>query len=512
MVAVCGRTGSGKSTLLRLCKPEMAPRGQRTGEIRLDGVSVDDLPARERARRIGYVAQRPEQQIVTDKVWHELAFGAESIGMPAEEIRRRIAETAGFLGITAWMDRDTASLSGGQKQLLNLASVLVTGPDLLLLDEPTAQLDPVAAADLLDLLARIHREYSMTILICEHRLQQLLPLCDRLLLLDEGRLIADDTPARAIAALPDASPLWAGMPAAARIQRALLPEENETALTVRDGQRILRRFACTQPALPPEDPAAREPAVEWKRVTVRYTRNGPPVLREMSLTLYRGESLCLLGANGCGKSTVLHTAAGLVPVCGGQVLLDGKPLRKYSRQELFSENIAVLPQDPQTLFLYDTVRQELEACGADAAALPYDLTPLYPRHPYDLSGGEQQLLALAKALAAKPRVLLLDEPTKGLDAATRDAIVAILRRLQAQGLTLMTVTHDPETAALLADRCALLFGGEVVSQQAPRVFFPSNRFYTTAACRIAHGYYQGVATVRDVVELCRRNGKKEAAP
>ncbi len=522
LVCVCGATGSGKSTLLRLLKRELTPRGQLEGSILLDGVRLEALPPRRAAFSVGYVMQRPEEQIVTDKVWHELSFGLENMGLPRSGIARRVAETASYFGIEGWYEKPVSQLSGGQKQLLNLAAVMAMQPDLLILDEPTAQLDPIAAADFIATVHRLNRELGLTVLVIEHRLEELMPLCDKLLALEAGRLLVYDAPARAAAALRQNRRLLAGLPAAARLFHAL-EGAGECPLSIRQGRQLveglIRSGAAggTEPAAQPEVSGAATgcggcalprrpgsdmpPALEMQKVYFRYERNGQDVLRGMSLTVRQGEIVCLLGGNGSGKSTLLSLAAGLERAHHGQVQVFGQRIGAYRNQSLYRECVALLPQDVQTVFLCDTVREELELAGAELSALPFDLAPLLDRHPYDLSGGEQQLVALARVLSQKPRLLLLDEPAKGLDGYARQQFAAVLKKLRAAGVSLLVVTHDVEFAARCADRCVLLFRGEAVSQGEAKPFFSENLFYATAISRMTRGLLPGAVTVPDAAAM-----------
>ena len=511
LAVLCGATGSGKSTLLRMLKRELTPVGEKSGSVTFCGSELSQLSDRESASRIGFVMQKPEQQIVTDKVWHELAFGLENLGTPPSDISRRIAEMASYFGIGDWFSADTADLSGGQKQLLNLASVLVMQPKLLILDEPTAQLDPIAAADFIATLRRIANDFSITILMAEHRLEDVVPLCDTLLVMEKGSIIASGAPSEVIPRLSGRTDILCGMPSAARLF-AELGGSGSCPLTVRDGRSFIESsFLNDTRSLPDEDrQRSGNAALELDNVFFRYERNGRDILDGISLKVCEGELFCILGGNGSGKTTCLSAAAGLLKPYSGSIKVFGKKLREYRNRSLYRECLAMLPQDVQTVFLRSTVREELEECHADLSALPYDLTYLLDKHPYDLSGGEQQLTALAKVLAAKPRLLLLDEPTKGLDAAAKEKMMTVLRALRDSGVTVVTVTHDVEFAAMCADRCAMFFGGRTVSEGAPREFFSGNSFYTTAVSRMTRGFYDGAVTLPDALELCRLNGRRES--
>lgn len=509
-IVLCGATGSGKSTLLRMLKRELSPLGERKGEVYYKGRRLSELEDRESASAIGFVMQSPEQQIVTDKVWHELAFGLENLGIPKSDIARRVAEMASYFGIGPWYGRDTAELSGGQKQLLNLAAVLVMQPELLILDEPTAQLDPIAAADFIATLKRLNQDFGLTIIIAEHRLEDVIPTGDRLMVMEKGKLIADGRPEQVISGLRGRHDILCGMPAAARLSTEL-GAEGECPLTVRAGREFIEQgYRNEVRSLPTAEIQQQgETALEFRDVYFRYTRDSKDILRGLDLKVFCGEIFCILGGNGSGKTTSLKAAAGLIKAYSGSIKVFGKKLKEYKNRSLYRNCLAMLPQDVQTVFLKNTVREELEECGAKAAELPYDISHLLDKHPYDLSGGEQQLTALAKVLAAEPKLLLLDEPTKGLDASAKRNIISVLKQLKNDGMTIVTVTHDVEFAAMCADRCAIFFDGGIVSSGAPDEFFSENSFYTTAASRMTRGYYDKAVTVEAAAELCRRNGEKQ---
>lgn len=505
-IAICGATASGKSTLLCTLKRELAPKGEMSGSIRINGKNVSELPESFTACKIGYVMQRPEQQIVTDKVWHELAFGLENMNVPPHDISRRIAEMASYFGIGDWFDKSVNELSGGQKQLLNLASVMVMQPEILILDEPTAQLDPIAASDFISTLKKLNRDLSLTIIIAEHRLEEVIPQCDRLMVMDGGKLLTFGKPAEIISRISDNEKIMRFMPSAARIFAAL-GESGSSPVSIREGREFIRKYKNEIKSLPLEPKSAvREKALEFSDVYFRYERNGKDILCGADFSVECGEIFCILGGNGSGKSTMLSAAAGLIKPYSGKIKIFGKKISDYKNQSLYKECTALMPQDVQTLFLCNTVREELEEAGTDTDALPFDIKPILDKHPYDLSGGEQQLAALAKVLAAKPKLLLLDEPTKGLDAGMRKVVSDILKNLKESGVTVAAVTHDVEFAAMCADRCALFFRGETVSDGTPCEFFSGSSFYTTAASRITRGHYENAVTVEQAVRLCRMNG------
>ena len=513
-VTLTGPSGCGKSTLLRQLKPILAPNGTRRGELLFEGRPLDGLPQREQTEKIGFVMQDPDSQIVTDKVWHELAFGLESLGFDTPAIRRRVAEMASYFGIETWFHRDVRTLSGGQKQLLSLASVMAMQPSVLILDEPTAQLDPIAAGDLLDTVSRINRELGITVLMTEHRLEEVLPMSDCVYVMDRGKILCSGTPRQVGEQLRQRnSTIFAAMPTPMRVYAAA-PPFGECPVTVREGRGWLSGYAEERGLGPlPPAPAAlkreEKPALSLDEIWFRFEKDTPDVLRGLTLQAYPGELLAILGGNGAGKSTALSLAAGLRKPYRGRVRLFGEAVEK--RGNLYRGMVALLPQDPRTLFVKKTVGEDLEAFlgkGEDtaervrSAAARTHVEDLLDRHPYDLSGGECQRAALAKLLLQSPRILLLDEPTKGMDAAFKAEFYEILLDLLGQGTAIVMVSHDIEFCARYADRCLLLFDGAVSGEGTPREFFGGNSFYTTAANRMARGILPGAVTAEDLIAAC----------
>ncbi|MBE6607454.1 MAG: ATP-binding cassette domain-containing protein [Ruminococcaceae bacterium] len=502
---LCGATGSGKSTFLRLLKREISPNGEESGEIFIENTPISEIPS----ERIGFVTQHPDEQIVTDKVYSELAFGLENSGLEQNVIARRVAEMASYFGIEDWYDRDVSTLSGGQKQLLNLASVMISDPDILILDEPTSQLDPIATSDFLATLKKLSRDFSLTVIIAEHRLEELIPMCDRLMVMENGILIENGDPAEITAKLDRGSKLLLSMPTSVRLYH-MLGEKGVCPLTVKDGRGFIEsNYKNRLRALDEKEYAhGDKKALEFKNVYFRYERNLPDILKGLSFSVYENEVFCILGGNGSGKTTSLSCAAGLRKIYSGEIKVFGKKLKDYPAQTLYTNCLTLLPQDVQSVFLRNTVREELEDSKTDINTLPFDLSQLLDKHPYDISGGEQQLVALAKVLSTEPRLILMDEPTKGLDAHKKQILLEVIKNLKASGISVLIVTHDVEFASLCADRCALFFRGDIVSVGTPREFFSKNKFYTTAASRMSKGYFDYAVTVEDIAELCALNGKK----
>ena len=507
---LCGATGSGKSTLLRLLKRELSPTGDISGSIYYKETNITELSSNISASKIGFVMQNPEHQIVTDKVWHELGFGLENMGLPQNEIALRVCEMASYFGIESWFEKSVSELSGGQKQLLNLASVMAMQPDILILDEPTAQLDPIAATDFINTLKKLNTDFSLTVIIVEHRLEEVIPICDNLIVLKDGVVTHNGDPRTVIKQLEEDDDILSAMPSSVRLYHSLRGK-GSCPLTVREGRRFLQdNFGNKITSLPDEKYVYNKNAVlEFKEVFFRYERNLPDVLKGINLSVYENEIFCILGGNGSGKTTTLNTAAGLIKAYSGSVKVFGKKIKEYKNQTLYKECLSMLPQDVETVFLKNTVNEELS--GVDTGELPFDISHLLDKHPYDLSGGEQQLVALAKVLAAKPKLLLMDEPTKGLDTIKKAQIINILKQLKQRKVTVVIVTHDVEFAAECADRCALFFRGNIVSVDRPCEFFSNNRFYTTAASRMSRGFYEKTVTLRQIERLAVLNSETNNA-
>lgn len=509
---LCGRSGCGKSTLLRQLKPILQPHGTQTGTILFEGKSLSSLSQRTQSARIGFVLQNLDAQLVTDKVWHELAFGLESLGLSTPVIRRRVAEIASFFGIQNWFYKPVCELSGGQKQLVNLASVMALEPSVLLLDEPTSQLDPIAATDFLSTLGRINRELGTTIILSEHRLEDALALSTNVVFLERGRILDTGTASEVGSRLKAAgSDMFSAMPVPMRIY-AGVPNDLPCPVTVAQGRQWLEAFSETHPLcpVPPAAPSEKREgpaAVELDEAFFRYDKQSPDVVKALTLRAYPGELLAILGGNGTGKSTTMGLISGIHRAYRGKVSVLGT-----APQEVPGK-IALLPQDPQTLFVKNTVIEDLLSVLDDAPrdrrkalalekARLCELTELLERHPYDLSGGEQQRAALCKVLLREPEVLLLDEPTKGLDAEFKRVFARIIKRLCARGVCVIMVSHDAEFCASYASRCAMFFDGAIVAEGTPREFFSSGSFYTTSASRMARGLLPGAITPEDVIAAC----------
>lgn len=558
---MCGSSGCGKTTLMRLLKRELAPHGHMTGQLLYCGRPMADMSDRQAAQEIGMVMQQPESQIITDRVYQELAFGLESMGIKQEELRLRVGETANYYGINTWFERSTDTLSGGQKQLLALASVTAVGPRLLLLDEPTAQLDPIAAASFIDTVYKLNREMGITVLIAEHRTEELFERADSVLLMEKGRLLKKDAP-RAVCARFASAPAAQGFPAAARLFAALekrspggpemnspatdgsvsdgpakdgsLPEKAEAniPMTVREGRAFMAELfdkagiaqAANRAAQESCAPRKEKQALELKGAWFRYEKDSPDVLKGVNFSVAFGEVFSLLGGNGSGKSTLLKVIAGLERAYRGKITVLGRSIKKWDAS-LCCGGVALLPQDVSAVFVKHTVKEDMEdLCRAQGLAAQskidelcsqMGIEDLLDREPMDLSGGERQKCALCKLLLTSPRLILLDEPTKGMDAAYRSGLVKTVRGLAQKGAAIIIATHDTGFAAAVSDRCGLFFNGELLSVCSPRRFFSATRFYTTAASRITRDYLPCAVTVQQAVTesetLLASGTKKESS-
>lgn len=530
-VLICGESGCGKSTLLRHLKPELSPHGQVSGDIYYYSQKINDYSSKQLASEIGYVLQNPDSQIVTDKVWHELAFGLENMGLDTQSIRLRVAEMASFFGIQGWFRKNVNDLSGGQKQLLNLASIMAMQPKILILDEPTSQLDPIAAKDFIDTLVRINKELSTTIIMTEHNLEDIYSVCDKVIVMEDGKVICNDTNYKVADILSGDKnhKMFKSLPTPSKIYNQLnecLEGANKSPLTVKDCRQWLNdsmdevtitKLDDTETEIN-IDEKDREIAIELKDVYFQYNKISEPTIRDLSFKVYKGEIYSILGGNGTGKSTTLSLVARQRKPQRGKIFINNIEMKKYNNKSLYENNLALLPQNPQSLFVFETVREDLEEVlilqnedreyidkEVKRVSKLLDIEHLLEHHPYDLSGGELQRAGMAKVMLLNPKIILLDEPTKGLDAYCKEEIGKMLMKLRDMGVTIVVVSHDIEFSARYSDRCAMFFDGSIVSEGTPREFFLGNNFYTTVSNRIARNIFEDTLIYEDVVSLCKKN-------
>ena len=479
-VLLCGPTGCGKSTLLSLIL-----KGENAA-IKYDG------------RKIGYVSQSLNVS-ATDRVMSELAFPCENEGTAPALTRRRVCELAAILGIEKLLDRKICSLSGGERRLVALGAAMIRSPDLLLLDEPASQLDPITAAKFYDCLFRLISEHGTAAIISEHRTEELIGQVDSALVLKEGKVIKKCAP-RELSPIAEDRELSGFLTVSARAAYAF-GERGTLPLTVSEGRRYIENQLDGKDCKSlkkTEEKCENEMVLSMKNVHFSYDKAEREILDGFELELRQGEALCVLGGNGSGKSTALSVAAGLRRPFLGKVSVFGKNIKSYKGNSLWHENISLLPQNVRALFSKESVREELSGIEN---VLPFDFSPLYERHPYDLSGGEAHLLGLALALASKPKILLLDEPTQGVDPGGKKMIGEMLAHLKKEGLSIIAVTHDADFAPLFADRCMLISQGRAAGEGSVREFFLGGEYYTTTARRLSRGFFDGVITLDELLEV-----------
>lgn len=545
-VVIMGESGCGKTTLLKMMKKEMTPSGERIGKIVFDGQDVAEMSDRDSVSRIGYVMQKPEEQIVTDKVYHELAFVLESLSYKTDEIRIKVGEIANYFGIEKLFRSNTTDLSGGEKQIINLASVMVTSPDVLILDEPTSQLDPIAASEFISTLAKINKELGLTIILVEHRLEDVFSIADKVILMEKGRIICEDTP-KNVGKFLSTHKMIAGAPKSVVLYKETKLSE-DCPVSVKEGRDYIVKcgienkkdvdsFRDMSQEIKDKNIEVNETIhsteemkkiqkedkdiISAKGIWFRYEKDGEDVLRDLSISIKEGEIYSLLGGNGSGKSTLLSILSGVNRAYKGKISIDGKKIRDYKGNSLYRNMLNLLPQDPSTVFVKSKViddyidilkaheisdKKVIDEKIQEVADL-LSISHLLERHPYDLSGGEQQRCALGKLLILSPKILLLDEPTKGIDGLGKENMIRILKDLKQKGITILIVTHDVEFAAEASDRCGMLFDGEIISSAVPNEFFRRNNFYTTAVNRMCRGIYDDVIYLDELVEIIK-NGKK----
>ncbi|MBQ7653750.1 MAG: ATP-binding cassette domain-containing protein [Clostridia bacterium] len=518
-VVLCGHSGCGKTTLLRMLKKQLTPFGDKQGKIIYMGEDADTVGDDVTAREIGFVMQDPDSQIVTDKVWHELSFGLENIGVPAPVIRRRIGEISSYFGIEEIFDKNVNELSGGQKQMLNLSSVLAMDPKVLILDEPTSQLDPIAAADFIATLKKINLERSLTVIIAEHRLEDVIGEADKLVVMKNSKIISCGAPEKVCREIEDES-ISAGFPVPVRLFKEF-PIADKCPLNVKDGRKLLEEnFKKDLSVITAhKSDKAKKTVLKVKNLSFRYEKNGKDILKDISFDVLENETLCILGGNASGKTTLLKNLASILKSYRGGVKTVDDKFNKKSKKAASCRKIAYLAQNPGDLFVKESVLEDFElVCEKNeeaeirSLAHTFGIENVLEKHPYDLSYGELQRCAIVKILLTQPDVILLDEPTKGIDAFSKSAVKTVIDDLKRNGKTVVIATHDTEFAAECADRCAFIFSGEIVSIDETEQFFSENIFYTTASSRLSRDVFSRAVTLEKLVDLCKKNyrGKHES--
>ena len=507
---VVGKTGCGKTTLLKLLKKEITPSGELKGLVKIDGFDLKDYDS----SKIVYMFQNPSRQIVSDKVYHEIVFGLEARGLEKGVIETKLAEIVNYLDINDLLEKHTMELSGGEAQLVSLASLLVLDPEVILLDEASSQLNPLTRKKFLEILKRINQDFGITIILVEHNLEDVLEFTDKIIVLDKGKMIYFGLKEEAINFLASNKQYFAFLPKTLQISKYL---DLGSLLHLKDVKEALKNKYKNEINFSYEAKVFEKEIIKAEDLYYRYSKKEKDVLEKLSLTVYDNEILGLVGGNGVGKTTLLKNLAGIRSFYSGKIEIENKNIRKYKGNILYKNLIAYLPQDPLTLFLKRTVGEDLEyyvkSLDLDKALLEkllvkFDLKPLLEMSPYDLSGGELQKAAFTKILLSKPKILFLDEPTKGMDFSLREELKEILMDLKAKGATIIIATHDLEFIASVADRVGIMFNGKVLSLTDSHSFFSNSNFYTTVASLASRDLYDKVITVPELVEIAKKNGIK----
>ena len=569
-ILLCGPSGSGKTTLLTNLKKELMPAGRRAGEIRFKGIRIQDLDDISSACDIGYLFQNPDSQIVTDTVIQEIAFPLENIGLPTEEIRNRISEIVAFFGINDILHKNVNELSGGQKQLVNLCSLLVLRPEVLLLDEPMSQLDPIASYEFLSIVRRLNEEFSITVIMSEHKADSIFPFIDKAVFLKDGRIEFVDNAHNICKEVIDDEIFENYLPVVTKIHNSLSDKypslsKLNTPLSIREGRRCLNvihedLIKISEGVHNSNDldsanlhhTSKKYHSQEKSGILDRLPFNGNGnalirmdgiyfayekenlILKNVDFDLNEGDFVSLIGGNGVGKSTFLQLLVGILKPIKGKV--------KYRKKI----RLAYVHQNPMIHFSKDNVREEflesllesglLNGNGIDFNRSSYenllklsseefvdsdilnglefdsikfkfrelieffDICDLIDKHPYDCSGGEQQKIVIVKALLQNADVLVLDEPTKGLDPISSKNLARILNSLRDNGLTILMTSHDLDFVANNCKRCLMLFDRDIQIDDDPKVIFAENNFYTTFVNRMVKDYLPEIVTLDDLKE------------
>lgn len=506
-ITICGATGSGKSTFLKLLKEEISPKGDLKGNIYFKGKQLNYYSSFDKAALIGYVSQKPEHQLVTDKVWRELAFGLENLNVQSNVILSRISEMSAYFGIEHLYDEEIDNLSGGQKQILNVASIMSMSPEVLLLDEPTSQLDPISTMEFISMLQKINRDLGVTVVIIEHRLEELIPISDKIVFFEKGKVVAFESPKIISSKIAEYNDMSAFFPVPTRLAYYLGCVDN-LPLDLKSGRLFIENEFINEKSQNIISDKSyindNKYILEISQLFFRYQRDKKDVLSYLNLSVKENEIFCLLGGNGSGKSTLLSVISGLLKQYSGVIKINDKKIKEYKNNSLYLSELTLLPQDVQVLFSEDRVDLELKN-SPYLEKLPENIRN---SHPYDLSIGEQQIIAFYKILQNNPKLILLDEPTKGIDPTNKQKLKELILELKKEGKTIFIVTHDIEFAAECADRCGLIFNGRIVSVDDTRTFFSNNKFYTTASHKMSSHILKNAVTLDDLICYCEKNGKK----
>ena len=567
-VLLCGPSGCGKTTLLTNLKKELMPAGRRSGEIKFNGTRIIDMDEISSACDIGYLFQNPDSQIVTDTVIQEIAFPLENIGLPTEEIRNRISEIVAFFGINDILHMNVNELSGGQKQLVNLCSLLVLRPQVLLLDEPMSQLDPIASYEFLSIVRRLNEEFSITVIMSEHKADSIFPFIDKAVFLKEGKIEFVDNAHNICSEVIDDEIFENYLPAVTKIYNSLSVRypsliKLNTPLSIREGRRCLNTIHDDLIKISDSDANSdnldsanlhitnkkyhsQEKSGILDKISLGGNKNalismngiyfayekGKLILKNVDFELEKGDFVSLIGGNGVGKSTFLQLLVGILKPIKGKV--------KYKK----GIKLAYVHQNPMIHFSKDNVKEEFLESILESKLLNnsdvsfnkesyekllkmsneefiesdvlnglefdsiefkfkeliefFDICDLIDKHPYDCSGGEQQKIVIVKALLQNADVLVLDEPTKGLDPISSKNLANILNSLRDNGITILMTSHDLDFVANNCKRCLMLFDKDIQIDDDPKVIFAENNFYTTFVNRMVKDYVPEIVTLDDL--------------
>jgi energy-coupling factor transport system ATP-binding protein len=506
-VLICGPSGSGKTTLLSHLKKELRPNGKINGKVLFDSINIKDLDDTKSATDIGFLFQNPDNQLVTDTVIQEIAFPLENIGMETEEIRNRIAEMTAFFGLDKLLYKNVNELSGGEKQLVNLCSLLVLKPKLLLLDEPTSQLDPIASYEFLTILRRLNEEFSITIMINEHNVNNILPFADKVIFLNNGSVEYFNTKKNIIQEVANDEVFKFYLPDVSKINLLLREKypklkDEKIAISIREGRKLLNKIADDLEVFPKDTNKTlsedylyynNEELVKTSGLYFAYNKENI-ILKDIEFTIKQGEFIGIVGGNGSGKTTLIQLLAGLLKPVKGKIM----------RKDI---KIAYLYQNPMIHFSKETVEKELlldnetELNNETRKLLKFfNIEHLIYQNPYDCSGGEQQKIAIIKAFMKKPDILILDEPSKGLDPLSKHDLAKKLQTLQSNDLTIVMTSHDLSFVANYFHRCIMLFDGGIQVDNDPKDIFAENNFYTTFVNRLVKDYIPNGVVLDDVKE------------
>lgn len=491
-VLLCGKSGCGKSTLLRLLKHSLAPAGEKDGSISFFDRDIQSVDGETVAKDIGFVLQNPDNQIVCDDVYGELCFGMSNLGFSRDDMNKRVFEVANYFGINNYLDVDISQLSGGQKQLLSVAAVLCQRPRVLLLDEPTANLDPNSTELLMSALERVNRELGITVIMSEQDLNDVYPVCSKVIAMDKGG-VAFISSKRSIApfvkdyenkeALPVYVRAYSEICGGDRCPRNM----NEAKSWIKGFDKSLSIYK-TDVSLSDDD------AVLGKDMWLRFDKNGRDVLRGVNITVKKGELTCIFGANGSGKSTLFKALCGLKKCYDGKVQVVGSK--------------ALVSQNPLDVLSSSTIAGEFKDADNDILDV-FEIKKLMDRHPYDLSGGEVKRVVLAKALMLETDILFLDEVTTGMGEYYKEKLAMVLKHRKKNGLSVILSSHDLEFCARHGDTCNLLFNGRIAAKGKVRDIIRDNEYYTTKARILAKDVWDCAVTDKDVIQLCRMSKEKQ---